>query len=137
MTRSKGLLLCSTAALMIFGAVSQAATPAPSETAPVMAAGSYADLLMPIPNATALLEADNQARSQQTRQMPQATIELAQYHHHHHHHYRRYHHHHHAYFPWGVVVPPPAYYGRHCYWTWGERYWNGYRWVRRHIRVCD
>jgi hypothetical protein len=142
MMSSKGLLLCSTAMLLAFGAAGQAATPSPTDTAPALAVNSYADLLAPIPDATAMLEADNLARAQAAPQAPQATFQLA-YHHHHHHHYRRYHHHHHhAHFPWGVIpgfgAPPPAYYyHRDCYWTWGDPYWNGYRWVRRHIRVCD
>ena len=136
MTRYRGLLLCSTAVLLTFGVASQAATPASIDTAPALAANSYADLLAPIPNATALLEADNLARAQQVQKAPEATFQLA-YHHHHHHHYR--HHHHHTYFPWGVFVAPPVYYHHHhhCYWTWGRPYWNGYRYVRRHIRVCD
>jgi len=136
MTRSRGLLLCSTAVLLTFSAASQAATPASDETAPALATNSYADLLAPIPNATALLEADNLARAQAASQ---PRLQLAQYHHHHHHYH---HHHHHSYFPWGVIpgfgAPPPVYYHRrHCYWAWGDPYWNGYRWVRRHIRVCD
>lgn len=162
MMSSKGLLLCSTAMLLAFGAAGQAATPSPTDTAPALAVNSYADLLAPIPDATAMLEADNLARAQAAPQTPQATFQLAYHHHHHHHHYRRYHHHHyyyhhhhhhhhyhhhhhhhhHSYFPWGLIpgfgAPPPAYYHhRDCYWTWGDPYWNGYRWVRRHIRVCD
>ena len=137
MTRSRGLLLCSTAMLLSFGAASQAATPAPNQPAPALQANSYADLLAPIPDATAQLEADNLARAQAASQ---PRFQLAQYHHHHHHHYRH-HHHHHSYFPWGMIpgfgAPPPTYYHSHCYWTWGDPYWNGYRWVRRRIRVCD
>ncbi|MGA7972080.1 MAG: hypothetical protein WCA36_04670 [Pseudolabrys sp.] len=140
MTGSKGLLLCSTAMLLTFGAASQAATPVTDDTAPALVANSYADLLAPIANATALLEADNLARAQAA---PEPRVQLAQYHHHHHHYrrYRHHHHHHHSNFPWAVIpgfgAPPPAYYRPHCYWTWGDPYWNGYRWVRRHIRVCD
>jgi hypothetical protein len=82
--------------------------PTPSEA---LQASSYADLLAPIPDAVAALEADNAARAQ--------NLELAQYygyypysnyyayppyppppyyrhhHHHHHNHYTRHHHHHH------------------------------------------
>jgi hypothetical protein len=32
--------------------------------------------------------------------------------------------------------PGPVYYGPHCYWT-RERWWNGYRWRHRRVRVCD
>src|ERR1700752_458972 len=73
--------------------------PAPSEA---LQASSYADLLAPIPNPVAALEADNAARAQ--------NLELAQYynypysnysypyysypppyyHHHHHHHHNNY-----------------------------------------------
>jgi hypothetical protein len=99
--------------------------PTPSE---VLQASSYADLLAPIPNPVAALEADNAARAQ--------NLELAQYygyspysnyyayppyppppyyrhhHHHHHNHYARHHHHHHHNSAFigipgvgGVVVP--------------------------------
>jgi hypothetical protein len=30
----------------------------------------------------------------------------------------------------------PAYYGPSCYWT-HSRYWNGYRWHWRRVRVCN
>jgi len=33
--------------------------------------------------------------------------------------------------------PPPAYYGPHCYWTRGEPVWDGYRYVRPRVQVCD
>ena len=32
--------------------------------------------------------------------------------------------------------PGPVYYGGPCYWT-GRRYWNGYGWHWRRVRVCD
>lgn len=32
--------------------------------------------------------------------------------------------------------PPAYYYGPRCYWT-RERFWNGYRWHTRRVRVCD
>lgn len=32
--------------------------------------------------------------------------------------------------------PPAYYYGPRCYWT-RERFWNGYRWHSRRVRVCD
>ena len=31
-----------------------------------------------------------------------------------------------------VVPPPPT-----CYWTRGEPFWNGHRWVRPRMQVCD
>ena len=34
-------------------------------------------------------------------------------------------------------APGPAYYyGPRCFWT-SERYWNGWRWHSRRVRVCD
>jgi hypothetical protein len=33
--------------------------------------------------------------------------------------------------------PPPVYVGPECYWTRGEPVWDGYRWVRPRVRVCD
>ena len=34
--------------------------------------------------------------------------------------------------------PPPAYYDApRCYWTRGEPVWDGYRWVRPKVQVCD
>lgn len=32
--------------------------------------------------------------------------------------------------------PGPAYYGPPCYWT-RERFWDGYGWRSRRIRVCE
>ncbi len=29
--------------------------------------------------------------------------------------------------------PPPA----TCYWTKGQAYWDGYRWIRPRVQVCD
>ncbi len=77
---------------------SHAATSAPLSLRQAMEASSYADLLRPIPNAAALLQAAS-ADEAATAPDGQATIERVQFYHHHHHHhhryYRRYHHHHH------------------------------------------
>ena len=37
------------------------------------------------------------------------------------------------------VAPPPApvYIEPTCYWTRGQPVWDGYRWVRSRIQVCD
>ena len=35
-----------------------------------------------------------------------------------------------------AYAPGPVYYGGSCHWT-GRRYWNGYRWHWRRLRVCD
>jgi hypothetical protein len=80
-----------------FGALA-AGSPAMAETPAlegVMHAASYADLLRPIPNASALLQASDAAMAEGP-----ANVEMVQYHHHHHHRYRRryrrHHHHHHS-----------------------------------------
>lgn len=97
-------------------------------------AASYKDLLQPIPNALAGLKAGEPALAQAA---PAARLERVQYHHHHHHH------HHHGIFPGAVIggviggllaapAPPP----RPCYWTYGQPYWDGYRWVRPRVQVC-
>jgi hypothetical protein len=81
-------------AMVTLGAFSAAeATPIPSPApADVLKAGSFADLLDPIPNAAALLQAVD--KSDQTSSANE-NIQLAQHHHHHHHHGRRHRHHHH------------------------------------------
>ena len=35
------------------------------------------------------------------------------------------------------VAPEPVYVAPSCYWTWGEPAWDGYRWVRSRVQVCD
>ena len=97
-------LLGAVAALGTLGTAQAAPTPAPSD---VLRANSFADLLEPIPNAAALLQAVDESAP-----APSANVEVAQlvvvghhHHHHHHHAYRRYvpriviaprrHHHHH------------------------------------------
>lgn len=92
-----GLATMSTAQAAIAPALDPSAAPP---------ASSYADLLAPVPNAAAALQADDAARAQQST----GNMELAQYyynyspypyyyyhhhHHHHHHSYYRHHHHHH------------------------------------------
>lgn len=88
-------------ALTAFGGVGVAtAAPAQAPTvADVMEVQSYADLLQPIPNALALLQASDAAQKAKEQAAgdgeDKANVELARYHHHHHHHWRRRHHHHH------------------------------------------
>jgi hypothetical protein len=112
-------LLGAMATLGAFTAAEAAPMPSPAPT-DVLRANSFADLLEPIPNAAALLQAVDESRP-----APSAdeNVQLAQYYHHHHHHhhhsfyrrygyegygyegygprvivvprYRRYHHHHH------------------------------------------
>jgi hypothetical protein len=95
-------LLGAAVALGAMNGAQAAPTPAPNEA---LRAGSFADLLEPIPNAASLLKAVDES---QTRPSTEANVQLAQYyryyhhhhHHHHHHFWRRYyhHHHHHGYY---------------------------------------
>jgi hypothetical protein len=128
--RVAGLLGAAAAVTVVTGAQA-----APAQPAQLTAASNYRDLLEPIPNAVALLKADEASRGQAA---PAAKLERVQYHHHHHHH-------HNGFFPGAVLggviggiiagsappPPPPS-----CYWTWGQPYWNGYRWVRPRVQVC-
>jgi hypothetical protein len=84
-------------ALTTLGGAGVAAAAPAQAPADVMEVRSYADLLQPIPNALALLQASDAARNikNEAESETKAGVELAQYHHHHHHHWRRYHHHHH------------------------------------------
>jgi hypothetical protein len=106
-------LLGAMATLGAFNAAEAAPIPSPAPT-DVLRANSFADLLEPIPNAAAQLQAVDESAP-----VPSANenVQLAQYHHHHHHHhhsqYRRYaprivvvprryrhhhHHHHHGFY---------------------------------------
>ena len=125
-------LLCSTAVAVAW------AGPFPAfaqPTAPALPpALSYADLLEPIPNALDLQRADDAhlAQGQAARVVP-----VRDHHHHHHHH------HHHSNFSFGFGAPyaysyaAPYYAPQYCHWAWGPPRWNGYRWIRPRIRVCD
>jgi hypothetical protein len=99
-------LLGAMAALGAFNAAEAAPAPSPAPT-DVLRANSLADLLEPIPNAVALLQAVDESGPASSAN---ENIQLAQYHHHHHHHHhgmrryaprivvvphRRHHHHHH------------------------------------------
>jgi hypothetical protein len=115
--------LLSTAAALFAVNTASAAPAAPSAT-------SYAELLEPVPNASQTLIADDLARAQQ-----KPLVQLVQFRHHHHHH----HHHHHGFGGFGIFLGgAPGYaYGGDCYWRWTRPYWNGWRWVRHRVRVCD
>jgi hypothetical protein len=96
-------LLGAVAAVSTFGTAQAAPIANPAET---LRANSFAELLEPIPNAAALLQAVD---AQGQAETADGNVQLARYHHHHHHHayrryaprivvvprYRRYHHHHH------------------------------------------
>jgi hypothetical protein len=97
-------LLGAAAALGTFNAAQAAPTPDLTQT---LRASSFAELLQPIPNAAALLQAiDEQGPAKSV----DGNVQVAQYYHHHHHH----HHHHHGYYrgydngygPRVIVVPP-------------------------------
>ncbi|MGA7995306.1 MAG: hypothetical protein WCA28_10390 [Bradyrhizobium sp.] len=99
-------LLGAVATLGAMNAAQAAPTPAPAPS-DVMQANSFADLLEPIPNAAALLQAiDESAPAPSANENVQlAQIFIEHHHHHHHHHaYRRY-------APRVVIVPPG--YGRY------------------------
>ncbi|MEP6836726.1 MAG: hypothetical protein ABJA75_01640 [Bradyrhizobium sp.] len=101
-------LLGAVATLGTFTAAEAAPAPAPTD---VLRANSYADLLEPIPNAVALLQAvDESAPAPGTE-----NVQLAQfyYHHHHHHHHHNFYRHHHSYYPRVVVVPRYRRYHHH------------------------
>jgi hypothetical protein len=72
------------------------AAPAPTD---ILRVNSFADLLEPIPNAVALLQAVDENAPAASRD---ENLQLAQYHHHHHHHHSQYR----RYAPRVVVVPP-------------------------------
>jgi hypothetical protein len=81
--------------LAAIGAIAPAAgaqaavTPADVDRA--MNAGSFAELLQSVPNASAILNAAEEMRATQTGH----AMQVAWHHHHHHHHHWWYHHHHH------------------------------------------
>jgi hypothetical protein len=82
-------LLGAVASLGTFGASEAAPAPAPTD---VLRANSYADLLEPIPDAAARLQAIDESAPVPSAQ---DNVQVAQFYHHHHHHhhhsqYRRY-----------------------------------------------
>lgn len=115
-------LLGAAAGLATMSAAQAAVSPAP-DPAEALQASSYADLLAPISNAAAVLEADNTARAQSADRLNEFELAQAYYypyyspyypyysppppayrygypaynyhHHHHHHHHHAYAHHHH------------------------------------------
>jgi hypothetical protein len=75
-------------AVATLGVAQAAPTPDPNDA---LKANSFAELLEPIPNATAVLNAMDEKPATENN------VQLAYHHHHHHHHHwrRRHHHHHH------------------------------------------
>jgi hypothetical protein len=80
-------LLGAMATLGAFTAAQATPMPSPAPT-DILRANSFADLLTPIPNAAALLQAVDESGPVSSAN---ENVQLAQYHHHHHHH-----HHHHS-----------------------------------------
>ncbi len=103
-------LLGAVAALGSFPAAQAAPAPAPTD---VLRANSYADLLEPIPNAIAVLQAVDESGSTQPSENTQLAQLFYHHHHHHHHHHSFYHHHHHSFQPRVVVVPRRRYRHHH------------------------
>ncbi len=94
MDKKLAALLGAAAAVATVGGAQAATHPNPTSSE-ALQASSYADLLMPVPDAVSALKADNAA---QAANADMNGAQVAQYyyhhHHHHHHHYRRHHHHH-------------------------------------------
>jgi hypothetical protein len=101
-------LLGAMATLGAFNAAEAAPIPSPAPT-DILRANSFADLLEPIPNAAALLQAVDESRPSASAD---ENVQLAQYYHHHHHHhhsqYRRYYDE-----PRVIIVPRRYRYYRH------------------------
>jgi hypothetical protein len=109
MERKTAGLLGALAGLATLGATSaQAATDAAAQPEP-MAVTSYADLLRPIPNATAALRSHNAEMMDQAGKAPVAEqVDWPGNDHHHHHH----HHHHNSYY-YSPPPPPPRWHHHH------------------------
>lgn len=75
-------------------AAAQAAV-TPAEVDRAMSAGSFAELLQSVPNASAILKAADQQRATMTGDATPMRVAYDHHHHHHHHWWRRHHHHHH------------------------------------------
>jgi hypothetical protein len=83
-------------------AAAQAAV-TPDEVGRAMNARSFSELLGSVPNASAILRAVDEQRTETTTQ---GDVQLAYHHHHHHHHWWHHHHHHH----------------HHCWWHYHHHY---------------
>ncbi|HTW71233.1 MAG TPA: hypothetical protein VME47_15205 [Acetobacteraceae bacterium] len=111
MDRKTAGLIGTVAGLATMGVAHAAIPPAP-DAAQALQVSSYAELLVPVPNARDLLKVDDAARAR-----PEGELQLAQYygpppayhhhhhHHHHHHAYYRHHHHHHHHHNTFVGIP--------------------------------
>ncbi len=93
----------------LLGAAAALGTFASSQAAPLqvpadaLRANSYAELLEPIPNAGAILQAMDREQGAASDEAQVMEVQYGRYHHHHHHHWRR---------P-VIVVRPPRYRHHH------------------------
>jgi hypothetical protein len=91
-------LLGGVSALALLGGAGPSVASPVDEPATLQPARSFAELLDPIPNASMVLQAEDD-RAAADAPADEKPLVVAQYHHHHHHHhhhhYRHYHHHHH------------------------------------------
>ena len=118
MDKTTAGLLGAVATLATMGVAQAATEPAPNPSQ-FLQTTSYADLLAPVQNATALMKADDAMRAERGVQQDDVdrtpeNLKLADWnnrdyysqrdhHHHHHHAYNQHHHHHHH--QAGVVIP--------------------------------
>ena len=115
-------LLGVAAGMAAMGSAQAASSPGPN-VSEAMQASSYADLLSPVQDAVAVMQADDAARASQV-ELPSG-VQLAEgyyynygpapayhdhHHHHHHHHQQAYnrHHHHHHHHQQGTYVGVPG-----------------------------
>lgn len=119
MDKTTAGLLGAVATLATMGAAQAATEPAPNPSE-FMQVATYRDLLSPVQNAKALMEADDSMRAERGVQQDDVdhtpeNVKLADYwrgerysehHHHHHHHHAYYHHHHHHHHHAGVIGIP-------------------------------
>jgi len=125
-------LIGAVSTLALSAAVPAAAAPAaPPPATQSLAAGSFDELLQPIPNALGVLQTLDEASLARARSGNGDLVQVQYHHHHHHHHafFAHHHHHHHAFFGFGLPV-------RHCF---VRRYRihgpYGWHWVVR--RICN
>jgi hypothetical protein len=90
-------LLGGASALALVGGSAAAAAPPVDQVSLLQPAGSFAELLDPIPNAENVLRAENERIPDPTvaEERPMVVAEYYHHHHHHHYHHHYYHHHHH------------------------------------------
>jgi len=118
MDRKTAGLLGAVVGLATMGSAQAANVPA-ANPAEALHASSYADLLAPVQDAVALMQADDALRAQEPA-TPAGNVEDADYynpgygpayhhhHHHHHHHHQAYNHHHHHHHHHSAYIGVPG-----------------------------